>query len=269
MNYTPSLAKNAALAVGLALGSATAQANLLLTVNVHNLANPTGVAVGGLHVGFHRGVFDGFNAGTEAGTAIVPVAELGSGSAWLPALAAADPTATRGTVGGVVLPGQSSSATFVVNPLQNPFFSYAAMVVPSNDHFIGNDSPTALRLFNAAGELAITNLTLKASQIWDAGSETFDPAAAAFVGNAALRTAEQGVVTTDFAEFAKYDGLTTAAGYSFTSGLRADTDFYRIDFSATQIPEPGAMTLALTGLLLGGAATWRRRKVGPQHHGAH
>jgi hypothetical protein len=62
------------------------------------------------------------------------------------------------------------------------------MVVPSNDFFIGNDSPTAYRLFDAAGNLRSASITIKASEIWDAGSEVFDPDAAAFVGNNDLRT---------------------------------------------------------------------------------
>lgn len=38
------------------------------------------------------------------------------------ALAAADPTATRGTIGGLLLPGATSSLTFRVDTALNPFF---------------------------------------------------------------------------------------------------------------------------------------------------
>ena len=52
--------------------------------------------------------------------------------------------------------------------------------------FIGNDNPQALKMFDAQGQLQITQLTLRARDVWDAGSEIFDPATAALVGNARL-----------------------------------------------------------------------------------
>ena len=90
-----------------------------------------------------------------ANAATVSVAEGGAGGAWQAAFAAADPTATRGTIGGPLFPGASDSGSFLVDPTLNPFFTFAAMVVPSNDFFIGNDSATQYRLFNAAGALQL------------------------------------------------------------------------------------------------------------------
>ena len=97
----------------------------------------------------------------------------------------------------------------------------------------------------------------KASDIWDAGSELFDPTAAAFVGNNDLRTDQNGDVSFNFAELAGFDGLTTATGYVFNSALTADTDVYRITFQA--VPEPETIALMVAGLL---AVAWisRRRR---------
>lgn len=117
-----------------------------LRVTVRNLAPANSVAFAPLRVGFNNGSYDSFNAGMTAGPAIVSIAEGGSGSAWFPAFGAADPTAALGTVvpmpPGPLLPGASASATFTVDPALNRFFTFGAMVVPSNDYFIGNDSPT-------------------------------------------------------------------------------------------------------------------------------
>ncbi|MEL4180244.1 hypothetical protein [Roseateles sp. PN1] len=121
----------------------------------------------------------------------------------------------------------------------NPFFSFGAMVVRSNDFIIGNDSPTEYRLFNAQGGLQLGDITIKAREIWDGGSEVFDPAAAAFVGNNALLTDQGGVVNFNFAELAWFNGLATGADYVFNSPLGFDSEVYRISFeNITALPKP-------------------------------
>ena len=134
-------------------------------------------------------------------------------------------------------------------------------MVPSNDFFIGNDAPTEYRLFNGGTALQVNSITIKAHEIWDAGSEVYDPAAAAFVGNNDLRTPQNSVVAFNFAEVYGFNGLTTAAGYTFNSQLTANTDVYRISFSAAAVPEPESYALMATGLLALGALA-RRRQAG-------
>jgi hypothetical protein len=253
------LASLALTAAVLAAASASHAATLFVTVTVENLAPAEGVAFAPLHFGFHSGVFDAFDIGGVATEPIISVAEGGAGGAWQAAFAAADPTATRGTVGGLLLAGASASLTVTVDTALNPYFTFAAMVVPSNDFFIGNDSPTAYRVFDGDGTQLITAIDQRADQIWDAGSEVFDPAAAAFVGNNDLRTPQNSVVAFNFAELAAFNGLTTGAGYTFTSNLTATTDVYRITLSTAPIPEPGTYALMLAGLGLTGWLVRRRR----------
>jgi PEP-CTERM motif len=246
---------------------ASAQAAVVdVTVKVQNLAPVNSVSFAPLHVGFNNGSFDAFNLGGAATAPIISVAEGGAGGAWQTAFAAADPNATRGTIGGLLLPGTSSSLTLRVDTALNPFFTFGAMVVPSNDLFIGNDSPTEYRLFDATGNLTRAAIGIKATEIWDAGSEVFDPAAAAFVGNNDLRRDQNSVVALNFAEFAAFNGLTTGAGYNFSSALTADSDVYRITFGVSPVPEPGSYALMAAGLMAVGFIA-RRRRVGMRSAG--
>ena len=229
-----------------------------VTVTIENLASASGVAFAPLHLAFNNGSYDAFNLGQVAGAAIVSVAEGGAGGAWQAAFAAADPGAVRGTVGGALFAGATAQGSYMVDGTSNPFFTFAAMAIPSNDFFIGNDNPMEYQLFNAAGQLQISSITVKAREIWDAGSEVFDPAAAAFVGNNDLRADQRSVVAFNFAEFAGYNGLQTPAGYTFNSQLAANTDVYRISFTAAPVPEPQTYALMLAGLAALGALARRR-----------
>jgi len=233
-------------------------AQVQVQVRVENLAPANSITFAPLHLGFHNGTFDAFNIGQAATAPIISVAEGGSGSAWLPAFTAADPTATVGTIGMPLLPGMSRTANFVVDTAVNRYFTFASMVVPSNDFFIGNDSPTRHELFDASGNLIVSSIPQLARQIWDAGSEVFDPAAAAFVGNNDLRAPQNSVVAFNFAELAAFDGLTTAAGYTFGSQLTANTEVYRISFEVSPVPEPASYAMLLAGLAAVGTIARRR-----------
>ncbi len=240
------------------------QAELLsVTVTVQNLA-PTGsngISFAPLRLGFSNGTFDSFNNGQTGNAAIVSIAEGGSGSDWFPAFQAAEPNSVRGSVGGALLPGSTASNTFVVDSAVNQFFTFGTMVIPSNDLFLGNDSPTAFRLFNPGGSsLLIPSITQRGSAIWDANSEVADPLNAAFVvgGTNANRTPENGLVAFDFSELAAFNGVNTAGGYTFSNaGLTGATDVYRISFSASAVPEPSSIGLASVAL---GFVGFRRRR---------
>lgn len=257
--------------VGIAIVAAcllptVASADMLnVTVSVQNLSPTNSLSFAPLRLGFSNGSFDAFNSGQTATAAIISVAEGGSASAWFPAFRAAEPNATLGSVGEALLPGQTASNTFAVDTAVNPFFTFASMLLPSNDHFIGNDSPTRFRLFDNAGNLLISSINQKARDIWDAGSEAFDPLNAAFlvIGNNDLRTPLNGVVHSNFTDLSGFNGLTTSAGYVFNSQLTADTDIYRLSFAASPVavPAPPGVILGVIGMFMMGVVGRLRRKM--------
>lgn len=260
-------------ALAACLSPAASQA-VQVRVTVTNLAPENSVSLAPLRFGFGAGTFDSFDAGSsvepgflfgeaDISTApIVSVAEGGSGSTWLPTFMSEDPTADVLSLpgpAGPFLPGASNSAVFEIDP-SNRFFTFGTMVVPSNDHFLGNDDPMAFEVFDASGNLLINSIIQNADEIWDAGSETEDPANAAFLvgGTNANRVNEGDPVQFNFADLAAFDGLETAAGYFFDfSTLSADTPVIGISFEI--VPEPASVGLALLGALGLVGAPLRRR----------
>jgi hypothetical protein len=255
-NLSGVLASASFLAVAVLAGAAGA---VDVRVTVENLAPQNSVSLAPFRFGFGNGSFDSFNNNeaafllgypTIADAPIVTVAEGGSGSNWFPAFAAAEPNADLGSVlgpGGPFVPGQSNSAVISVDP-SNRFFTFGTMVVPSNDHFLGNANPLAFEVIDAGGNLILSQFTENASRIWDAGSETENPLNAAFlvVGTNANRENENGVVEFNFSDLVAFNGLETAPGYTFNSGLLAsDTPVLRVSFAV--VPEPASLALTSLG----------------------
>jgi len=252
-----------ALAVGLT--SLSVQADTVsVTVTIQNLSPANSLSFAPLRLGFGNGTFDAFNNGQVATSPIISVAEGGSGTEWFPAFRSAEPNAVLGSVGGALLPGTTASNTFLVDSSVNRFFTFSTMVIPSNDLFLGNDSPTRYQLFDANGNLAITSINQKGRDIWNAGSEAANPLNAAFVvgGNNDLRTSENGVVEFSFSELSAFNGVNTSGGYIFDTQISNDSDIYRISFQSQAVPAPPAVVLGAFGMALVGLVRRRRGNGG-------
>jgi hypothetical protein len=251
----------ATASVVLATSRSSAQ-TVKLRVTVENLAPANSVSLAPFRFGFGTGMFDSFDNNQPAfllgapdisQAPIVTIAEGGSGSNWFPAFQAAEPNANLGSILGPsippFLPAQSNSVVIDVDT-SNRFFTFGTMIVPSNDHFLGNANPMAFEVLDTNGNLLLTSITEDASRIWDAGSETENPANAAFLvgGVNDQRENENLPVTFNFADLSAFNGLTTAAGYVFDSSLlSASTPILRVSFE--QIPEPSALFMIVVSLV--------------------
>ncbi|QDU32404.1 Spondin_N [Poriferisphaera corsica] len=243
-----------------------------IEVTVENLAASNGFFLTPTWVGFHDGSFDVYDTDAKASAGLERLAEDGNTSVLSSEFAA---VTTRGAGGvddvifdgGPIAPGTSASKMFDgLDKLDNRYFSYAAMVIPTNDAFIANGSPSAYALFNDAGEFTgpiVINIYGK--DVLDAGTEVNDEFGVAFLtGTGGQTSADQGSVESNLvgAHAGLLDGGnilggTTAAGTVFGDDIiGSDTLLARITIN--QLPEPSSLgLLGLAGLAIVG----RRRKT--------
>ena len=197
---------------------------------------------------FHNGSFNHFDAGASASSALETLAEVGNP---MPLLATVPAGANGGTNGGPVAVGGMTS--FMVTAADgNGMFSYASMLLPTNDWFIGNDTPR--NVSSLLGAPIGTFITFNVMNVWDAGTELEDFATAAGnpllglpAGDAAAGADQNGVVSlvsaaNPFASFANQPAGFNPASLDFT-GSPVGT------FTLTVVPEPGIAALGAVALL--------------------
>ncbi|HAV65586.1 MAG TPA: hypothetical protein DCY13_24820, partial [Verrucomicrobiales bacterium] len=151
-------------------------------------------------VGFHNGDFDVFSGGGPASAALERLAEDGDTAPLSAAFLASGQGTTETTIlsGGTIpplAPGQVASAAFTLdgNASRNRYLSFASMVIPSNDAFVGNGDPKAIMVFDSNGNLQAAEYLVMGSMVYDAGTEVNDevPMNTAFLGQG---TPDTGVV---------------------------------------------------------------------------
>lgn len=248
--------------------SPIAKANTLVKVTIENLAPSDGTVLTPLWVGFHDGTFDTFNVGGKASPALESLAEDGITDGLKNDFVSGSAGVVEATITGVGLgpgtppvipPNSSASQTFTVdeNLATSGYFSYASMVVPSNDAFIGNDNPSAFKIFDDQGNFLGADFIVRGDRVWDAGTEENDeiPANTALLGQTAPNTG----VTTDEAIVA-HPGfipggniLTAFAGADFT---QPNYEVARI--TVEQVPEP--TTIAGSLLIISGLLNYKKIK---------
>ncbi len=239
-----------------------------ISVTIENTQSPGGFALTPFWLAMHDGNFQVFDEGAAASTytGITDIAELGSTAAIAGRFASEQPSGVETTFAEpngppVFSPGESAKTTInVMNPMSSRYLSYASMVVPSNDLFVGNDN--ALEVFDAAGNfVGPITIDIYGSNVWDNGTEVNDimDGPAFVMGQDAMAgTDESGVVRAFFSDGAdtayinSIIGVITAPGTEITQGFDDATHLGRI----TITPTPGTAGALIVGV---GLAARRRR----------
>ncbi|MEL6869153.1 MAG: spondin domain-containing protein [Pseudomonadota bacterium] len=191
-----------------------------VVVTVENGAPSRGAVQTPVWVGIHDGSFDLYDRnvplgaeGLVAAPAVERLAEDGATGPLSDAFAGTLPNAPQTTIfgpTGPLVPGDRGATTLQVDPANDRFFSYASMVVPSNDAFIANGSPVAHELFNERGRFVGTRFAVAGTEVLDAGTEVNDEVA----GNTAF-----------LAQAAPDTGITEQLGVVLHEGFRRDVAF--------------------------------------------
>lgn len=251
----------------LALAASVPALAVSVQVTIENLAPSGGTFLTPVWVGFHDGSFDLYNSGSAASAHLERLAEDGSTAPLSAAFALGVSGGVDGTIanGGPIAPGASVSQVFNLNAAsgKNSYFSYASMIIPSNDAFIANGNPMAFSLFNSGGAFQSVSFVVTGAMVLDAGTEVNDetPAHTAFFGQMAPNTGtmENGVVGI-------HGGFRPVAD----GGILADAMFQNADFTGanyqvaritlSQVPEPAESALVIGAALGLGTCLWRRRR---------
>jgi hypothetical protein len=167
-----------------------AAAPVSVRVTVRNLAPANGLYLTPVWVGFHNGSFDVYDAGSPASMALERLAEDGDTMPLSMDFTASGAGMTQATLLGPTIPpiapGEWTSMVFVLDSASamNRYLSFASMIIPSNDGFIGNDNPMGLEVFDAMGGFVGGSYLVTGNMVMDAGTEVNDeiPMNTAFFG---------------------------------------------------------------------------------------
>ena len=178
------------------LASATAAATDV-QLTIENLAPEGGLYFTPFWVGFHDGSFDIYDRGAAASPGLERFAEDGDFGVLIEEFAGSgfdtvvlNPEGFEGAP--IFDPGLRSVETFDLDPAANRYFSYGAMVLPSNDAFVANGNPQAHELFDENGEfVGPISFVIYGSDVLDAGTEVNTEEDAAFLNQTA---ADAGIV---------------------------------------------------------------------------
>ncbi|MEM9783796.1 MAG: spondin domain-containing protein [Pseudomonadota bacterium] len=168
-----------------------------LRITVKNTSETGGTFLTPVYFGFHNGSFDLFDAGQTASPGLEALAEDGTFGAIAAERLDDDPN-SQGVIvagaGGPIATRETADAIVTLQPGQTAV-SFGAMILPSNDAFIGTDE--AVTLFDAQGNfLGAQTIEFGGEDVYDAGTEVNTELDAAFINQTAPDTGidEGGVI---------------------------------------------------------------------------
>ena len=244
MNKTTTLA----LAIVAAISTTVQAEPTRVIVTIENLAPANGTLHTPHWVGFHDGTFDTYNGGTPANTlpilgsvAIERLAEDGNNEPLANDFSSLVSEGVQATIpgpNGPLAPGEITSQSFVLdsNSLSQRFFSYASMLLPSNDFWYANGNPQTHPIFDESGAFIAQDFFVTQNDVLDAGTEINDeiPENTAFLGQQVANTGvdENGVIL----DFGDASGLVAFRQPEDGGNILADPRFNMADFSVEGYP---------------------------------
>lgn len=261
----------ATLVSGLALITSTKVQAATIQVTVESLTPDNGTFLTPVWTGFHDGSFDIYNQGEEASPGLESLAEDGDFATLSDEFLASGAGTVDGAVFGspVIAPGTTATEFFELDETlaSSQYFSYASMILPSNDAFIANGNPFEHQIFDDDGNFLGADFIVFGNEVLDAGTEVNDEAedSTAFFGQSVANTG-----TTEGGTVQLHPGFLDG-GRILSSDDFANADFtapgyevarIRVELAdttdlAVSTPEPG---VSLGLLVLGGISFMTYRK---------
>jgi len=225
-------------------------------VVIENLAPENGTWLTPTWIGFHDGGFDTFDVGTAADESVERLAEDGNAGPLQDRHEIASNGVNQGVLAGdlgnpQLAPGETATRTFVLDPTdaRNHFLSYASMVIPSNDAFIGNDIADQHRILTTGGSFLGALITVDGTAVLDAGTEVNDevPEHTAFFGQTEPDSGEE-----EGGTIAAHPGfLPPGSGGILDDPMFADADFLADGYRTARITVIRNDTIVPGGLVSG------------------
>ncbi len=255
-----------ALVLAALAGSVDAQ---MVTVRIENMLDDGSFSFTPVWMGLHNGMFDAYDTGTAASPALEALAEGGDTSP----ISADFASSPAGLAGGVDLtlaepndapvfgPGEHNQISFDPGDRTvNRWFSFASMIVPSNDLFMGNDDPTRYEIFDATGAYTgPVEILVFGRDINDAGTEVNDAHGGAAFSELGGDSIDEFVLIRDFfTDQADQDYLDSFIGTGTIDGGTITRSFGPDDVVARILVTPAPGAVPLLGIA-GALFTHRRR----------
>lgn len=247
-------------------------------VTIENLGPVDGALITPVWVGFHDGTFDLYDRGASA--ALFPglesLAEDGNTGPLSARFSGSGAGAAQATILGPTIPpiapGETASMVLALDAMdpKSRYFSYASMVIPSNDAFVANGNPMAHEIFDASGNFLGAQFMILGNQVLDAGTEVNDELSnsTAFFGQAVANTGvdQNGVVDL-------HAGLNAAGtggivdgmfnGFAFANANFANAGYRVARITVSSVPDAGGtFSMATAAFALLGAMARRFRVRG-------
>ncbi len=265
MRIKPTLTLSLAVAVLFALGTSASADITRIQIQLNGTA-PTAFAP--LAAIFHDGSFNSFDLGQNlSGTGLETLAEVGNPADFL---AGAPSSANVGTNGVPTAPGASSTTITIDVDDTNTQFSFASMVLFSNDWFVGTTNAGAIDISALLNGNIGDTQTFDLTNVYDAGTEVEDYTGVG--GSAFFPFTTSGALgidipngqatlvdrsTNPFLDFTNVENLDLQGFDPASLDAFTAASLGNLTFTVVAVPEPSSAAILA---LAGGLAMMRRRK---------